>query len=66
MQVIVLKIDDIIETTDRAVKVRLADSDKTPWLPRRICEYYPGKVVIPMWLYKRINIERSKNGRISN
>ena len=54
MQKSALKITDILETKDRSVQVVLAATGKSCWLPRRHVEFYPGRVVLPLWLAQKI------------
>lgn len=56
----VLIITDIIETKERSIQVVLAETGKPCWLPRRLAEFYPGRVVLPMWLADKILRKKGK------
>ena len=54
MQKQAVPITDILETNERSVQVVLADTGKPCWLPRRLAEFWPGRVVLPRWLAQKI------------
>ena len=49
-----VQITDIIQTTEEAVLVELSGR-RVFWVPRSAVEFYPGHVLLPMWLVKKIN-----------
>jgi hypothetical protein len=62
----VLAITDIIETNERTIRVVLAATNKPCWLPRRLAEFYPGRVVLPQWLADRVLIPGRKEKNYEN
>jgi hypothetical protein len=49
-----IRIKDILQTTQAAILVQLPDG-RVEWLPRRYAEFYPGHVIIPQWLSKKLS-----------
>ena len=59
MEVIQVQISDIVDDTrPNSILVEIASTKKQVWLPRRWpggkIEFWPGRVVIPLWLAKKV------------
>ena len=59
MEVVVFAIEDILDTSDDGVQVKLAESGRACWLPRNDVQFAPGRVIVPVWLAEKI-----KGGRV--
>jgi hypothetical protein len=49
-----IEIDDVIAGTYSAVCVLIRATGKLAWLPRNCTEIWPGLVIVPEWLAKKI------------
>ena len=50
-----IRISQVIEITDKRVKVILADTGEDLWLPLKCAERFGDRVFIPDWLARRYN-----------
>jgi len=48
-----IRISGVADITDKRVKIILADTGETIWLPRTETERYGNRVYIPDWLARR-------------
>lgn len=55
----VVKIVGIVSSTDRVVRVELADGSK-PRIRRDLADFVPGAVVIPKWLADKLLKRKGK------
>ena len=56
-----LAISDVRQTgRPEVIEITLADTGKTVRLRRDQCEFYPGKVFVPLWLGQRVTETQSK------
>jgi len=53
-QLIPVEISDIVETTDRRIRVILKATGITVTLPRNLVDFKPGLAILPAWLAKKI------------
>ena len=53
----VIRINGILETRDQGIEVEFKDGGRA-WLPRDHVEFYPGRVVVPAWLFKKMKGEK--------
>jgi hypothetical protein len=60
-KVAVLEISDVFSSTDRGICVVM--NGKKTWLPRKHTQTFPGKVVIPEWLARKLFKGESSNGK---
>jgi phosphoribosylcarboxyaminoimidazole (NCAIR) mutase len=53
-KVAVLEISDVLPSTERGIRVVIAQTGKIAHLPRRLTQTSPGRVIIPEWLARRV------------
>lgn len=55
-QKVPILISDVQPTArDEVIEITLADDGRKVRLRRDQCEFYPGKVFVPLWLWERLN-----------
>jgi hypothetical protein len=60
----VIVISDLLSIDARKIVVRVAETGKALNLPNReYVQLWPGRVVVPMWLSRKIQIKSSPRGR---
>lgn len=56
-----VKITGILETTPDGVRVVIESTGRPAWLPRAHATFFPGMVVIPEWLEKKLYAGKYQN-----
>ena len=51
---ILIPIDDILETTADGVQVLISHTGKPAWVPRNDVLFIPGAMMVPAWLGRRL------------
>lgn len=49
----VIEISDFVERRGGRVRVTVAATGKTIWLPAGVIQIWPRRVILPLWLYEK-------------
>ena len=51
---VAVQISNILDTSPDGIKVEIKKTAEVCWLPRAVVDFFPGHVVMPDWLARKI------------